>query len=318
MDACSAIAAGARDNDHLSTCRTHCVMLILYLQLLADGLVRGSEVGLVAISFAYIYSTTGVFHIAHAGVYTAAGYVAWYLCTRAVPFPLALLAAVAVGVAIGLFLRSQLYDRLERKGASPLVVLIASIGALTALQNIVAIAFTPDVLQFKLSWRTGYASLGEVTLTYPQIALLLAGLCIVISLMAFNRYTPLGKRIRAVASNRDLAETTLLRPEIVGLHVMAIASGIVAVPAVLTGVDQALQPYTSLTVLLFAVIAMIAGGIGSVAGAYVMALVLTAVQSVSIAVIPAQWSVALVFAIFIAFILVRPEGLFRQKFSRLI
>ena len=293
-------------------------MLMLYFQLLADGLVRGSGVGLVAISFAYIYSTTGVFHIAHAGIYTVTSYVAWHLCRLGVPFLLALAAAMAVGTVLGLLVRSQLYDRLERRGASPLVILIASIGTLTAFQNIVAILFSPNVLQFNVPWRRGFASFGAVTLTYPQIAQLLAGLLIVSGLMAFSQYTPLGKRIRAVASNRDLAEVTLLRPGVVGLHVMAIASGIVAVPAVLTGVDQALQPYISLTVLLSAVVAMIAGGIGSVLGAYVMALALTVVQTVSIAVVPGRWSIAIVFAIFIAFILVKPEGLFRQKFSRQI
>jgi branched-chain amino acid transport system permease protein len=63
---------------------------------------------------------------------------------------------------------------------------------------------------------------------------------------------------------------------------------------------------------------MIAGGIGSLTGAFVMSIVLAVIQSLSVAFVSGRWSVAVVFAIFVVFILVRPEGLVRRKFSRAI
>ena len=89
---------------------------------------------------------------------------------------------------------------------------------------------------------------------------------------------------------------------------MAIASAVVALSGILTGVDQALQPYNSVLVLLTAVVAVIAGGIGSLSGAFVMGIALTVLQSIALVLIPGRWSIAAVFLVFIAFILLRPEA----------
>ena len=81
-----------------------------------------------------------------------------------------------------------------------------------------------------------------------------------------TRHTPLGKRIRAVASNPFLAELTRLQPRRTYAVVMALASGLVAVPGMLVAFDLGLQPYTGTTVLLTGTVAVIAGGGGSVPG----------------------------------------------------
>ncbi|KQY12524.1 branched-chain amino acid ABC transporter permease [Rhizobium sp. Root482] len=291
---------------------------MLYLQLVADGVVTGCAIGLVSVSFAYFYATTGIFHVAHAGIYTLCGYVAWYLTGIGVPFPLALLASIACGALVGAGIQATLYRQLDKKGASPLVKLIASIGVLTTLQNVVAILFTPNIVQFDLPWRLARVTIGGLAFSVPQVLVLVFSVVLFAGIVAFSKYTTLGKRIRAVASNPALAEITHLHPQKVFIYVIAIASGLVAVPGVLIGVDQALQPYTSLIILLTAVIAMIAGGIGSLGGAFIMSIVLAVVQSLSVAFVSGRWSVAVVFGIFVVFILIRPEGLFRHKFNRAI
>src|SRR5262245_23263121 len=289
---------------------------MLLLQLLVDGLVGGCGVAMVAMTFGYIYATTGVFHVAHAGVYTLGGYAAWFAAQAGVPFLPALAIGVLVGALVGAALQILLYDRLASRKASPLVVLIASLGALAIIQNLIALAFTSNIQQFSNTWRLLTASFGPVTLSYPQLALVVAGLASYLGLEAFSRYSQLGKRIRAVASNPQLAEISRLAPRTVYVYVMAIASAVVALSGILTGVDQALQPYNSVLVLLTAVVAVIAGGIGSLAGAFIMGVLLTVLQSVALIAIPGRWSVAAVFLVFIAFILLKPEGLFRGKFSR--
>jgi branched-chain amino acid transport system permease protein len=291
---------------------------MLYLQLVADGIVTGCAVGLVAVSFAYFYATTGTFHVAHAGIYTLAGYVAWSLTGEGVPFWAALAAAVACGAAVGALIQATLYERLESRGASPLVKLIASIGVLTTLQNIVAILFSPNIVQFELPWRTSSVGFAGITVSMPQLVIVISSLVLFSGIILFSRYTALGKRVRAVASNPMLAQITHLEPQRVFIYVIAISSGLVAVPGVLVGVDQALQPYTSLLVLLTAVVAVIAGGVGSLGGAFVMSLAVSVVQSLSVAFVSGRWSVAVVFAIFVVFILFKPEGLVRRKFNRAI
>src|SRR6202453_3754525 len=121
---------------------------MLWLQLLVNGLVTGCALGVVAISFSLIYATTKIFHVAHAGVYTMSGYLAWSLASRGVPLALAMAGAIVGATVLGALIQSQLYARLERRRATHLVVLIASLGTLAVRQNIIAGVFTPDILHF--------------------------------------------------------------------------------------------------------------------------------------------------------------------------
>ena len=111
---------------------------MLALQLLATGLVTGCALGVVAISFSLVYATTKIFHVAHAGIYTLAGYLAWSLVTYRAPLLLAILLPIAACMVLGALIQSQLYARLERRRATHLVVLIASLGTLAVIQNIIA------------------------------------------------------------------------------------------------------------------------------------------------------------------------------------
>ncbi|MGH1354621.1 MAG: branched-chain amino acid ABC transporter permease [Thalassovita sp.] len=293
-------------------------MSMLYLQLLLDGIVTGCAVGVIAVSFSYFYATSGIFNIAHAGVYTLAGYTAWWLVGMGVPFAFALASAVVVAALVGMAIQMLVYDRLELRGASPLVILIASIGVLAVLQNAMAMIFSPNIVQFDLGWRTTPVSILGLTLSIPQTLIVVSSCVLCVGMHYFSQRTNLGKRIRAVSSNRELAEITHMNPRAVLVIVIGISSALVAVPGVLVGVDQALQPYSALVILLTAVVAMIAGGIGSIGGAFFMAVLLSAIQSVSVAMVSGRWSVAVVFGIFILFILLRPSGLFRQRVSRTI
>ena len=283
---------------------------MVLLQLLAQGLVTGCALGVVAISFSLIYATTRIFHVAHAGVYTMGGYLAWSLTQHGVPDVLALILAVAVCTAIGALIQHQLYHRLERRRATQLVVLIASLGVLAVIQNLLAAIYTPNILQFESSWGGKAVSLGGVLLSYAQLLIVAASLLAYGGLLFFAYRTPLGKRIRAVASNPFLAEITRLNPRDVYVIVIAIASAVVCLPGVLVPFELGLQPYGGVTVLLTATIAMIAGGVGSITGAFVLAVAIAVLQNLSLLVMPGEWSIGVTFFIFVIFMLFRPRGLF--------
>ncbi len=283
---------------------------MLALQLLVNGLVTGSALGLVAISFSLIYSTTKIFHVAHAGVYTMAGYVAWSLASRGAPDIVTLVVTVAASMAMGAFIQHQLYARLERRRATPLVVLIASLGALAVMQNVIAAIYSPNILQFPVPWGSKMVVLGGVRLTWTQILTVIASLAAYGATIWFFHRTILGKQIRAVASNPFLAEITRLYPQRVYVIVVAIGSAIVALPGILVPLDLGLQPYSGVTPLLTATIAMIAGGIGSITGSFVIAIGIAVLQNLSLLVIPGEWSIGITFFIFVIFMLFRPTGLF--------
>jgi len=150
----------------------------------------------------------------------------------------------------------------------------------------------------------------SVRLSWTQVLTVLVSLAAYAGIMGFAHYTILGKRIRAVASNPFLAEITRLRPRVAHLYVMAIASGIVCLPGVLVPLDFGLQPYNGVTPLLTATIAMIAGGVGSITGAFVLSIVIAELQNLSLLFIPGEWSIGVTFFIFVIFMLFRPTGLF--------
>jgi branched-chain amino acid transport system permease protein len=277
---------------------------------LATGLVTGCALGVVAISFSLVYATTKIFHVAHAGIYTLGGYLAWSLVVHGAPLLLAVLIPIAVCTLLGAAIQSQLYARLERRRATHLVVLIASLGLLAVIQNIVAAVYTPNILQFPLSWSGSVISFGSVRLTYTQLLTIAVGLAAYAGTMWFAHRTILGKRIRAVASNPMLADITRLQPQTVYIYVIAIASALVCLPGILVPLDLGLQPYNGVTPLLTATIAMIAGGVGSITGAFVLSVAIAVLQNMSLLVMPGEWSIGVTFFIFVVFMLFRPTGLF--------
>jgi branched-chain amino acid transport system permease protein len=284
---------------------------MLALQLLCNGLATGCALGVVAVTFSLVYSTTKLFHVAHAGVFTLGGYLAWSLSVHGAPFIVAFVVAVAVCAGVGALIQAWLYARLERRRATHLVVLIASLGALAVMQNIIAAVWSPNILQFTLPWASEViAGGGEVRLTVIQVLIVAASVAAYGGLMWFAHRTILGKQMRAVASNPFLAEITRLRPRHVHVYVMAIASAAVCVPGVLVPVDLGLQPYNGVTPLLTATIAMIAGGVGSITGAFVLAIAIAELQNLSLLIMPGEWSIGITFFIFVIFMLFRPTGLF--------
>ena len=286
---------------------------MLALQLLVTGVVTGCSLGVVAISFSLVYATTKIFHVAHAGIYTLGGYLAWSLVVNGAPVLVAAIVAITACATLGALIQSQLYARLERRRATYLVVLIASLGALAVMQNIIAAVYTPDILQFPIEWSRRMVSLGAVRLNYTQILTIVTSLAAYVGTMLFAHRTILGKRIRAVASNPMLADITRLQPQTVYIYVIAIASALVCLPGILVPLDLGLQPYNGVTSLLTATIAMIAGGVGSITGAFVLSVAIAVVQNLSLLVMPGEWSIGVTFFIFVIFMLFRPTGLFTAR-----
>src|SRR3984957_1458674 len=283
---------------------------MLPLQLFVNGLVTGCALGVVAISFSLVYATTKIFHVAHAGIYMLGGYIAWAMVVHGAPLLLAVLVSIAACAALGAFIQFALYARLESRRATHLVILIASLGVLAVIQNVVAAVFTPNILQFPLPWSSQVLPLGSVRLTYTQLLTILISVAAYAGTMLFAHGTILGKRIRAVASNPMLADITRLQPQTVYIYVIAIASALVCLPGILVPLDLGLQPYNGVTPLLTATIAMIAGGVGSITGAFVLSIAIAVVQNLSLLVMPGEWSIGVTFFIFVIFMLFRPTGLF--------
>lgn len=291
-------------------------MLELFAQLTVNGLVSGSLFALLAISFGVILGTTRTFHFAHGIVYTTAAYAA-YGFAEGLSLPLWLAAPLAVIAAalLGVGIEALVYQPLRRLYASPLTVLIASLGVLIIVENAIAIFFSTDAKIIG-----GFPSrpivMGEVAFTTLHLTMVLVSWGLFFILLAYLYRTKAGKAMLAVAVSPEMAEIVGIDTRRVFLRAFAIGSALVAPAAILYTLDKGATPDMGVTAVLMAAIAVIVGGVGSLPGAALGGLLIGLARNWGIWLVPSEWQSAIAFGILLVVIVFRPTGLFGVKLRK--
>lgn len=280
--------------------------LSAFQQLVLNSVVSGASHVLVAVGFSLIYRTIGFFHFAHGAVYTAGGYIAYAASVWAGVEPFgACVVGVIGGAVLGLLIERGVYRPL--RGAPPLVLLLASIGVMLALQNLIALMFGDDP---RVLGQTSFESIGIFSARTSVVRVWMVVTAVIVSAVTwlFWRHSALGRSARALAEDRELAIAHGVEEDRVVAAVMVLGSAIAAGAAVLHGLDVGLTPQMGFDALLFGVIAAIIGGIGSVAGAVLGGVFIGFAQHFGVWWFPSHWEHAIVFAVFVLFLLLRPQG----------
>jgi branched-chain amino acid transport system permease protein len=283
-------------------------------QIVANGIVTGCTYGLVALGFGLIYRVCGFFHLAHGAVYTVAAYSAYFLTTVLgwsawIGLPAAVIAAAALGVLIEV----AIYKPMRRLGATPLTLLIASLGVMVAIQNTVSLIAGDDTKRLRSAdVREGVAILGA-RVTPIQFAIVGATIVVTALVVAWMRLSRSGRIMRAVASDSDLARVVGISAPTVRILGFALGSALAAIAALLLAYDTDLTPLIGFKAVLMAVVAVIVGGIGSVRGSLWGGLLVGLVQHFGVWRLPTQWQDAIVFGVLILFLLLRPQGIFTSR-----
>lgn len=288
----------------------------LFAQLVVNGVVAGSLYALVACSFGLILGATGTFHFAHGVVYAMGAYAAYFAATG---LGLALAPAVAAGILaaalLGLLIELVIYRPLRRIAASPLVILIASLGVLIVLENAIAIIFSTDAKVLEGFPRRTFIA-GGVGFTTLHITMVAVSLAAFLGLLAFLRWTRSGQAIRAVANNPEMATIVGIDTPRVFLLVFALGSAVAAPAAILTMLDRGATPDMGMEAILIAAVAVIVGGIGSIPGAALGALIIGLAQNLGVMTIPSEWQAAIAFGLLLVVVIVRPRGLLGKKLRK--
>ncbi len=271
----------------------------------------------MAVGFGLIFSTTRFFHFAHAAVYTSAAYLTY--CGSAqlgLPLGVAVLLGVAGGVCLGGLMEFGLYRPMRRRSASALTLLIASLGTYVVLQNLISMTWGDDVRMLQSSTvREGIEILGgRITPTSVLAIAVCVTLLAVVTLVL--RRTGLGRAMRAVADDAELARIRGIRADRVILATFAIGSGLAAVAGILVALDVNMRPTMGMNALMLAIVAVIIGGVNSIGGIVLGSLLLATAQQVAIWQLGSQWQDAVAFAILLVFLLVRPQGLFGKPLRK--
>lgn len=291
--------------------------MTLFFQLLANGIALGAIYALVALGFSLIFGVTRTFHFVHGSVYVAAAYC-YYTLHVVLGWNVVLTVActLVLAVAMGVLTETQLYRRMRRSGALPLTIFIAAFGVLITIQNLIAIFYGNDARNLRPGLTVQRFDIGGVVITSLQIQMVVVAVVLFVALLAFLRYTKLGRMMRAVSSSPEMARIVGIDVDRVYWLTYAVGSALAVPAAILVSYEFQATPDMGTWAVLMAVIALIVGGIGSVFGAGLAGMFLGIVTNLGVWKIPSEWQSAIAFGILIVFIVAKPTGIFGQQFDR--
>lgn len=281
-------------------------------QFLANGICKGSVYALVALGFGLIYSTTGIFHIAHGFIYTLGAYALFAgLSTWGLPLPVAIPLALLAAGAAALAVEALVYRPLLRRKASTAILMISSFGVYIIGVNLVAMVFGNGAKILRAGVEDT-VQLGTIILTRIQIAQLVTGVIVVLAYWLFLRRSALGRICRAVADDSTLASVLGVRVDGTRMLVFCLGSLFAATGAILASLDVGMDPYVGLPATLAAAVACIIGGLRRFLAPALGAWLLGVIQSLVVWKTSAHWEAAVTFGILILFLVFRPQGLLGQ------
>ncbi|RRR98396.1 urea ABC transporter permease subunit UrtB [Glycomyces terrestris] len=282
---------------------------------LFTGLSTGSILLLAALGLSLTFGQMGVVNMAH-GEFIMAGCYTAYVVQQAVgdagaSLLIALPAGFLVGGAMGLVLETLLIRRLYHR---PLDTLLVTFGVGLILQQAARDVFGAPAVNVSVpeALRGGVDLLG---VTVPRTRLFIMALAVVAvtAVALVLRFTPAGRRIRAVVGNRDLAETAGISSRSVDAATFFIGSGLAGVAGVALTLIGSTSPTTGQSYLVDAFLVVVAGGLGRIKGAVVAAVALGALQAVFETYSTASLAKVGVFIVIVVFLQLRPQGLFTLR-----
>ena len=282
-----------------------------FLSYLISGISLGSVYAIIALGYTMVYGIAKMLNFAHGDVIMVGGYIAFICFTElGVPPVICILAAMIGCLVLGVVIERIAYKPL--RGASSLSVLITSIGVSYFLQNSALIIFGADSKTFTSLISIPSISLmgGDVIISGVTIASIIACIVIVAALMAFINKTKAGQAMLAVSE--DTGAATLMGIDVNRTIALtfAIGSALAGIAGVLLcSAYPTLSSQTGAMPGIKAFTAAVFGGIGSIPGAMIGGMVMGIVENLSKAYISSQLSDAIVFALLIVILLVRPTGL---------
>lgn len=301
---------------------------VIKLELVVNGLFLGAIIALGAIGLSLIYGIHKFAHIAHGDFMTLGAYAALFLLGvvfpsiglestglgpftfgypvfLALPLAVLFLAAMAIGLDVGI------YRRLRRRGVSNVMLAMTSLGVAIALRGIVQVIWGGGTWQYPRLSKPFYQLPMGVRIPPDGLFIVAVVLLLVLALYLFLTRTKMGKAMRATSDNLELARVSGINTEHVLRWTWAIGAALAATAGVLLAIFQAqLFPIMGWRILIPLFAAVILGGIGNPYGALVGGLIIGIAAEVSTQWLNPSYKIVIAFSIMIVTLLVRPTGIF--------
>lgn len=290
-------------------------MSMSFVSYILNGISLGSVYAIIALGYTMVYGIAKMLNFAHGDIIMVGSYVAFIaINSMGLPVPVSILLSVVVCTVLGMVIERVAYKPLRH--ASKLAVLITAIGASYFLQNVALLIFGANTKSFTSIVGNGSVQLadGALSVTMVTIVTVIACVVIMIGLMAFMKYSKAGHAMLAVSEDDGAAQLMGINVNATIALTFAIGSGLAAIAGVLLcSAYPSLTPYTGSMPGIKAFVAAVFGGIGSIPGAFIGGILLGVIEILGKAYISSQLADAIVFAVLIVVLVVKPTGLLGKQ-----
>ena len=287
-----------------------------FITNLINGVSLGSIYAVIALGYTMVYGIAKMLNFAHGDVIMVGAYIVFALTSYAGVNPyLALVISMAACTLLGMALERFAYKPL--RGASPLAVLITAIGVSYFLQNMALLIFGSQAKSFTSIVNLPALTLagGKITISAETIVTIIVSLIIMVSLTLFVNKTKPGRAMLAVSEDKGAAQLMGVNVNATISLTFAIGSGLAAVAGVLLcSAYPTLSSQTGAMPGIKAFVAAVLGGIGSIPGAVIGGVLIGVIEILSRSYISSQMADAIVFAVLIIVLLVKPTGILGKKY----
>lgn len=275
--------------------------------ILLNTLIIGSGYAIVAMAFRLMFSVSPFFDIALGASVALGAYLGYALIPviGILAYPLILLGVIIFTWAQEAFI----YRPMRGAGASPMVLLVVSLGIYTIFESVIHLCFGPQYQTLGSVMDLAQINLGGAHLPLVQLIIIILGLVSLIGIYVLLQKTFLGKEIRAIAQNSDLAFTTGININRVIIIVSIVVGAILGAYGVCVGYDTGMEPTMGFNILFKGMIGAIIGG-STVLAAYLGAMILALAENIGVWFFASQWRDLIAFVIFILLLWLRPGGIF--------
>jgi neutral amino acid transport system permease protein len=275
-----------------------------------NGLTLGSVYALGAVGLTLVYGILKLVNFAHGDFLTFGAYMAYLVnVTWGMPLVAAIFFAMAATAILGIFFEQVMWGPMRRRGAGLLQLLLMSIGLAFVIRSVIQYIWSTTVRELDVDVVATVQFLG-LRIGRTELMVVLVGFAVLGAVGLLLRYSLLGKQMRAVADDLELAETAGIDTRRVILYTWLFAGALAGLAGVLAAATTDIKPELGFELLLPIFAAVVLGGIGDAFGALAAGVVLGLVIEWSTLFIEARWKVAVGFLVLVLALIVRPQGIF--------
>jgi branched-chain amino acid transport system permease protein/neutral amino acid transport system permease protein len=281
----------------------------VFVESIGFGLVTAAVLAVASVGFTLQFAVTNVLNLAYGGVMVVSAYAAYAVNQGGVSIWISALAGIAAGALLSLILNNLIYTPFQKKGTSPIGMVIVSLGMTLILVFGTQAIAGPTNVSYTASQGATVKPLG-FDLTVIQLVIIGLSIVLMVLVHVLIRYTRLGKAMRATSANRNLARNCGIRTDRVVTITWLITGALCGLAGVVFALDSGTFGATSTDLFLVLILAAVfLGGPGEPYGAMLGALVIGVATEVSASIVVSDYKDVVAFVILIAMLAVRPSGL---------